>query len=435
MRSDPGPGTDPLSQPTSAGPVPNAERGTPLDALAVPEFRRLFLGTTLSNMGRWLQNAALGVLAWEISESSAYLGKLMFAHLAPLTLLSLFAGSLADTRDRRTILLAAQTWQMIGTLVLAAMLLDGEISQTALLLIVFTIGLGQGIYSPTIVSVLPSIAGESNLSAAVALNSIQINATRIVGPALGGFMVSHLGFSAVFLANGLSYLFVLYAVWRSKIPHARGATRTFKNRIFGGFRIAARAPQVGRPILLMCLFTFLSLPYIGQLPAIAEVNLGIESKSPTYGWFYACFGVGSLIGAALVGTVFLNSDHRRVTRIAFIGFAATLFALTFAATPAQGFVAILLNGAFYFTIPTAFASAWQEHVSSDIRGRVSAVWVLAFGGTVPIANIIAGYIVEATSLDAVMTFGACAALILTLIPLPSGSVVDESILIDNRQVV
>lgn len=431
MRKESGSESEPTKQPNIDGEVHAAERGTPRDALAVPEFRRLFFGTALSNTGRWLQNAALGVLAWEISESSAYLGKLIFAHLAPLALLSLFAGSLADTRDRRTILLAAQTWQMVGTLILAAMLLDGEISKTMLLIVVFAIGLGQGIYSPTITSVLPSLAGERNLSAAVALNSIQINATRIVGPALGGFMVSHLGFSAVFLANGLSYLFVLYAVWRSKIPHAQSVTRTFKNRIFGGFRISRRAPQVGRPILLMCLFTFLCLPYIGQLPAIAELNLGIESKSPTYGWFYACFGAGSLIGAALVGTVFLHADHGRVTRTAFTGFAATLVGLTLASTPTQGFIAILLNGAFYFAIPTAFASAWQEHVGSDIRGRVSAVWVLAFGGTVPIANIIAGYIIEATSLTAVMTFGACAALVLTLVPIPSGSVVDESILVDR----
>lgn len=423
-----GPSTDPKADAQTDIGSEVGERGTPLEALAVPEFRRLFLGTSLSNTGRWLQTAALGVLGWKISESSAYLGLLIFAHLAPLGLLSLVGGSLADSRDRRKLLLIAQSWQMFWTLVLAAMLIDGDISQTALLLIVFVIGLGQGLYSPTITSVLPAIAGQRNLNAAVALNSMQINATRIVGPSIGGLMVSHLGFSEVFLTNALSYSFVLYAVWRAKIPNAESVTRDFRSRIFGGFTIAKRAPQVGRPLIVMCLFSFFCLPYIGQLPAIAELNLGIESQSSTYGWFYACFGVGALIGATLVGTVFLNVAVSRIAPISLIGFAATLAALAYADTAWQGFVAILVNGAFYFSMPTALAGAWQEHVDSDIRGRVAALWVLAFGGTIPVANIIAGWVIEATSLFTVMISGAVSALALALITIPSGPVVNETIL-------
>ena len=150
------------------------DRGTARDALAVPEFRRLYIGSALSNTGRWLQTAALGVLGWKISESSAYLGAIIFAQLGPLGILSLIGGSLADTADRRILLLVTQAWQMIWTFVLAFLLLDGDIGRGTLLLIVFVIGLGQGLYAPALTSVIPAIAGERNLSAAIALNSMQV---------------------------------------------------------------------------------------------------------------------------------------------------------------------------------------------------------------------------------------------------------------------
>ena len=407
--------------------VDAAARGTARDALAVPEFRRLYIGTTLSNTGRWLQTAALGVLGWKISESSAYLGAIIFAQLAPLGILSLIGGSLADTADRRKLLFTTQAWQMVWTFVLAAMLIDGDISKTALLIIVFIIGLGQGLYAPALTSVIPAIAGERNLSAAIALNSMQTNGTRIVGPAIGGFLVSYWGFAEVFALNAASYVFVLGAIYRTIIPPGTGTSRSFKERLLGGFTIAFRAPQVGRPLLLMCLFAFFCLPFIGQLPAIAEVNLNIDSDSTTYGWFYAMFGVGGLAGATLIGTVFLRTPAARVAPIALSGFAASLGWLALVRDVNFAYAAILFVGLFYFALPTALATAWQEHVDSTVRGRVAALWVLSFGGTIPFANIVAGPLIEVTSITAVLLAGAAAALCLTLLRLPAGEVVGEEI--------
>lgn len=407
--------------------VDAAERGTARDALAVPEFRRLYIGSTLSNTGRWLQTAALGVLGWKISESSAYLGTIIFAQLGPLGILSLVGGSLADTADRRKLLLLTQAWQMIWTFVLAALLIDGEIGKGALLLIVFVIGLGQGLYAPALTSVIPAIAGEKNLSAAIALNSMQTNGTRVVGPAIGGFLVSRWGFAEVFAINAVSYVFVITAIFMTVIPPGTGTSRSFRERIFGGFTIAYRAPQVGRPLTLMFLFALLCLPFIGQLPAIAEVNLGIDSSSTTYGWFYACFGLGGLSGAFLVGTLFLRTPASKVVPVGLVGFAGSLAWLAMVSNVNVAYFAIFFVGTFYFAMPTSLATAWQEHVTADIRGRVAALWVLSFGGTVPIANIVAGQMVEVTSLRAVLLFGAAAALTLTTIRLPTGAIVGEEI--------
>ncbi|MDH5520186.1 MAG: MFS transporter, partial [Acidimicrobiia bacterium] len=198
-----------------------------------------------------------------------------------------------------------------------------------------------------------------------------------------------------------------------------------------GFDVVRRAPQVGRPIMVMAIFALCCLPFIGQLPAIAEVNLGVDGRSTTYGWFYATFGLGALVGAALVGTVLLRVDKPRLVRICLLGFAAALAALATAHTLGVAFPAVFAVAVFYLVMPTSLATLWQQHVDSSIRGRVAAIWVLSFGGMIPIANLVAGRVVEATSLDAVLLAGAVAAVVLAVVVrLPEGPVVTERILID-----
>ncbi len=403
-------------------------RGTARDALAGDDFRRIYVASFLSNTGRWMQTAALGVLAWEISESSSYLGAVIFAQLGPLAILSLIGGSLADTADRRKLLLITQTWQMLWTFVLAYLVIDGSISKNLLLLLVFIIGLGQGIFAPAFTSVLPTIAGPGNLQAAIALNSMQVNGARVIGPAIGGWLTSRFGFSEVFALNAASYLLVIGAIAVTTIPAAQAASRSLSDRLFGGFKVAWRAPQVGRPLLLMCLFSLFCLPFIGQMPAIAELNLGIEARSTAYGWFYAAFGLGALAGATLVATVLLRFPRPSVARGALLGFAAALAWMSTVDDLAVAYPSIFVVGLFYFTLPTTLSTAWQEHVGEAIRGRVAAIWVLSFGGTVPIANILAGPVVEATSLRAVLGSGAVAAVVLAfVIRLQPGPIVGEEI--------
>ena len=405
-------------------------RGTARDVLDVPAFRRIYIATFISNAGRWMQMTSLGVLGWELTESSTYLGLLILAQLGPMSILSLVGGSLADTADRRNLLFGTQVWQMAWTLVLAALVIDDVVGESLLLVVVFIIGIGQGLYAPIFTSIVPAIAGAENIKAAVSLNSIQTNASRVVGPAIGGLLAATVGFAEVFAINGVGYVAVIFAILRTDIPAstaARGAS--FSDRVFGGFRVAWRAPQVGGPLLLMSLFAFFCLPFIGQLPAIAELNLGIDAQTPEYGWFYATFGLGGMAGAALVGTVLANVASRLMIRASLLGFAATLAWLGSLRDLTVAYFAIFLVALFYFSLPTVLASVWQEHVDETVRGRVAALWVLSFGGTVPIANAVAGPIIDATSLGTVIYAGAAMAVVLAaLFRLRSGPVVGEEIL-------
>jgi MFS family permease len=409
--------------------MPADQQGTARDAWAEPAFRRIYIASFLSNSGRWMQQAALGVLAWKLTESSAYLGAIIFAQLGPLAILSLVGGSLADSRDRRKLLLGTQIWQMAWTFLLAAMVIDDTIGEGLLLAIVFVIGLGQGIFAPVFTSVVPTLVQRRNLNAAIALNSAQVNGSRVVGPALGGWLTSQVGFAEVFALNAASYVVVIIALWITPMPSPTSMSRGFVDRIFGGFKMAFRAPQVGRPLLMMTLFSMLCLPFIGQLPAIAELNLGVDPQSGTYGVFYAFFGLGALLGALMVATLLAKVDRPVVARTTLVAFAAALAWLATVRSMGVAYVAIFLVGLFYFVLPTTLNTAWQEHVDDTVRGRVAALWVLSFGGTVPISNIIAGPIVEATSLTAVLLFGAAAAVVLAAaMRLRPGPVVGEELL-------
>lgn len=404
----------------------NQQPGTARDVLAVGPFRNLLIASFISNCGRWLQFAALGVLGWELTGSNAFLGQLIFAQLAPMGVLSLLGGSLADTMNKRTLLLVTQFWQMAWTFVLAGLLIDGAIGEGTLLLVVFITGIGQGLYAPAFASVLPLLAGPNNVRAAVSLNSVQINAARVVGPAIGGVLAATLGFAELFAINGASYLVVITVIALMTLPPPQSTSAGLRDRLFGGFAIIRHQRHVRGPITLMALFALFCLPFVGQLPAIAEVNLGMDSQSAQYAWFYATFGFGALVGAILVSTVLLGFERPVLVRLTLFGFAVSLAWLTTIDSIALGYPAIFLVALFYFILPTALASHWQEHVHESIRGRIAALWVLSFGGMVPIANLVGGRFAEATSLRTLMWVGVASGFVLSLtFRLKTGAIVDE----------
>jgi MFS family permease len=406
-------------------------RGSARDALAQRDFRLLFAASFVSNTGTWMQQVVLGIFAWNLTHSSAFLGQIIFAQLGPMLFLSVIGGSLADTMDRRRLLLVTQLWQGLWSLVLAWQVGDGHIGRGALLGLVFMIGIGQALYAPTFSAVLPSLVGRRNMSAAISLNSVQMNGSRIVGPALGGWLASILGVGPVITINAASFVIVIVALLLVKIPASTASGGGRLDRLLGGIRLARRSPQVGRPLLLMFTFAFLCLPFIGQMPAVAELNLGVDPESSTYGVLYACFGLGALLGAASVGTFLLHVSKPKVVRAGLAGFGLSLGAFSLVRQPAPAYPLVFLVGLFYFIMPTALNTFLQEHLSEQVRGRVMALWVLSFGGTVPLTNLLAGPLVDLTSVTAVLLFGAVAALVLAGVTrLQAGDEVGEEVLLN-----
>jgi MFS family permease len=407
--------------------------GSARDAFAVRDFRIIFAASFVSNTGRWMQQVVLGIFAWHLTESSTFLGLVILAQMGPMLLLSVVGGSLADTMDRRRLLLATQAWQAIWGLVLAWQVWDDQISRPMLLGLVFVIGVGQSLYAPAFTAVLPSLVGRENLSAAISLNSAQVNGSRVIGPAIGAWMASAFGTSEVFVINALSYVFVIGALLVVEVPPVHSKAASMSDRFLGGFRIAKASRQVGVPLVTMAVFAAACLPFIGQMPALAELNLGVDPESTTYGWLYATFGLGAPVGAISVGTVLVRVSKPRIVRTTLGLFAISLASLALVRSPGPAYVSFFLVGLFYFTMPVALSTFLQAHLADEVRGRVMALWTLSFGGVISISNSIFGALADATSVTFVVLFGAAVAAVMsTVVRLEPGDIVGEELLGSKR---
>ncbi len=379
-----------------------------------------------------MQNVVLGVFVFKLTGSPSFTTFVIFVQLFPMLALSLLGGSLADTVDRKKLLIVTQAWQAGWGFVLAYQVIDDDISRTLLLLIVFMTGIGQALYAPAFTAIVPSLVGRKNLSAAISLNSAQVNGSRIIGPAIGTYLATTVGIAEVFAINAATYVLIIGALASVTMPEIATSKLPAKERLLSGLRLARQSPQVGRPLLTMVLFSLFCLPFIGLMPVIAELNWGLDSKSQVYGNIYAVFGAGALIGALSVGTILLKIDKPTVVRWTLLGFGLSMGALSLVRSPEAAFPAIFFVGLFYFTMPTALSTFLQEHLDDSIRGRVMALWVISFGGIISITNLLSGTIAEATSVSTVMSGSAVAAIILGLaVRLEPGPIVDERVLTDD----
>ena len=386
--------------------------GQSMAALRQATFRRVYTGAFFSNIGTWMQNVVLGALAYDLTGSSSFVGVVLFAQLGPMLFFSIVGGMLADTFDRRKLLIIVSATQAVLALVLAGVVRVDDPSRGAIVGVVFLIGLGQSVFGPTYSALLPDLVGPGNLAGAISLNSTQMNGSRVIGPAIGGMIFAHWGADVVFTLNAVTFLFVIGALASVQLPSPEpdDGTESRLQRIALGFRIARHRFPVGRSLAIMILFSFLSLPFIGQMPVLADRNLGIDASSTAYGWLYACFGFGAMLGALSVGTTFANTPKEDVTRWGLVAFAVSLGVFAWLRAPAPAFVVIVVVGFFYFATVTALSTVLQMHLAGNERGRVMALWMMAFGGTVPMGNLVAGPIIDATSVTTVVFPGAVVAL-------------------------
>lgn len=375
-------------------------------------FRRVYTGAFLSNIGTWMQNVVLGALAYDLTGDATFVGIVLFAQLGPMLLFSIVGGLFADTFDRRRLLITISATQGLLALALATVVRPDDPSKLWIVGIVFLMGVGQSVFGPTYSAVLPDLVGPGNLAGAISLNSAQMNGSRVIGPAIGGLLFARYGASWVFSLNAITYLFVIGALLSVRLPdvESSGADESRLHRLALGFRIARNRFPIGRCLVTMILFSFLCLPFIGQMPVLADRNLDIAARSTAYGWLYACFGLGAMLGALSVGTIFSQTPKETLVRVGMMAFGVSLGVFAWLRSPAPAFLVIVVVGFFYFATVTALSTVLQLHLAGNERGRVMALWMMAFGGTVPLGNLIAGPLIDATSVTTVVFPGAIMAL-------------------------
>ena len=390
-------------------------RGTAGAALRNRDFDIFWGGTFLSNIGTWMQNVLLGAFAYELTGSSTFVGIVFFAQLGPLLFLSTVGGVLADIVDRRKLLVITQLIQLVLSIVLAGLAASDQPSEVALVVCVFAIGIANTLAAPSMGAILPRIVPREDLPGAVSLQSVQMNLSRVIGPAIGAPIYTHTGAAPVFLINAATYLFAVLAVliahYANRAPGE--IEETGMARLLSGFRLAWNDLLIRRILITLVVFSFFSLTFVGLMPAIAAENLAIRPKSTEYGVLYAVFGLGAAVGAITIGTVFAGRSKANIPRWAMVAFAALLtgFALLRVSTPAYPTVFVL--GFVYFLVITSMSTVLQEHLEDSMRGRIMALWMMGFGGMVPLGVLAGGFLANITSETAVLLVGAVVAFALS----------------------
>jgi MFS family permease len=395
-------------------PVP-ARRGTARAALSHRTFRIVFLGAFASNVGTWMQNVVLGAYAYDLTHSATFVGVIIFAQLGPTLVLPMFGGLLADKVDRKKFLIVLSLEQLVFSLAVALVVLSPHPSHVLLVVMVLGVGCGSAMFGPAYAAILPGLVGKEDLQGAISLNSAQMNASRVIGPVIGGILYSLIGPAWVFAGNAATYLFVVAAlmmVTLPAVPHPPRASSRWRE-LTAGVTVAREDRVVGRCLVTVFLFSLLALAFIGQMPVVAAHNLGINlSDSPDYGILYACFGVGALSGAISIGTVFARTSKPMLVRVCLVGYSLTLVAFALERSPVPAYVNVAVVGAFYFAFITALNTTLQARLAENVRGRVMALWMMGFGGTVGIGNLLIGPVVESVGITNVLLFGAGVAMVL-----------------------
>src|SRR5829696_4800875 len=295
-------------------------RGTAQAALRNRDFRVFWGGTFASNIGTWVQNVLLGAFGYELTGSAVFVGVLFFAQLGPLLFMSTVGGVLADVVDRRKLLIITQLQQLVLSVVLAGLAATSNPSRVALVVCVFAIGVGNSLSAPGIAAILPTLVPRADLPGAVSLQSVQMNLSRVIGPAIGAVIYSRTSAAPVFAVNAGTYLFAVAGVVLARYrQYAPGVVEEAGlARLLSGFRLAWHDPLIRRILTTLVLFSFFSLTFVGLMPAIAADNFGIRPRSIEYGLLYATFGLGAATGAISVGTLFAGRSKASIPRLCLI---------------------------------------------------------------------------------------------------------------------
>jgi predicted MFS family arabinose efflux permease len=386
--------------------------GTVRAALSYRSFRRVFGGFATSNVGSWMQNVVLNAYAFTLTDSPSFVALMNFATLGPLLVLSLVGGSLADRFDRKRLIIAMSVGQAAFAAVLAVLARDPDPSKVALLATVFALNCGQAIVAPTFSAALPALVQRRDLPGAVSLISANMNLSRVIGAAIGPLIYARYGVSWVFAVNALTYGFIIVGVATVAVPRVEPAETelTGVRKLMEGFAVIRRDPIKLRIIITCATFSFFSLVFITWLPVLAERNLGIIPRSAPYGLLFSCFGLGAAVGALSLGTFLAGRDLARIVRVGFAAFAVSLTVFASWRTPIPAYPTVFIVGFCYFMAMTSMSTVLQSRLEDHDRGKVMAIWIMAFGGIVSLGPLSLGPIAEATSINAVVLFGAAVAL-------------------------
>lgn len=385
--------------------------------LNFPVFRALWIATIISNIGTWMHDVGAGWLMTSLSPDPLLVALVQAATTLPMFLLALPAGAMADIVDRRKMLLGAQILGMAAATVLAVLTLQGLTTPWVLLAATFVLGVAAALSAPVFQAIVPELVEKPTLPDAVALNSLGVNISRAIGPALGGVIVALAGVPAVFALNALSVLAVLVVL----VAWKRGSTARslppehFFGALRAGYRYARHSAAM-RLVLVRTLGFFLFGSALwAMLPLVGRRELGLDAAG--YGALLGCMGAGAVVGALLLKRLRKTVEANTISIWATLLFAAGTLALALAPNGWLAGAVMFAAGLAWIGMLTSLNVAAQSASPGWVKARALAVYLLVLQGAMTSGSILWGTLASRSGVTGALTIAAVGLMLTILLAL------------------
>ena len=381
----------------AAVPPPRGRFARTFSALHYRDFRLLWIGAFTSTTGTFVQTLAQAWLVYSLTKSPFLLGVDGFLATGPMLLFSLVGGVVADRMERRRIMLLSQYCQMSFAFILALLVWTGTVKIWHIFLLSFLTGSAQSFSGPAYISLLPLLVKREDVPNAVAMNSMQFNLARVIGPAIGGFVFAVWGAAVCFFVNGLSFIAVIVAMTIMNIPPVLSdRTRSVVEDLKEGFDFVRHRRSLQLLTFLAFAGTFLGMPLFTMLPVVANRIFGLGARGLSM--LQADYGVGSVIGALFVASTSYAVRKGRLALMMQLAFACLLAAFGLSRSLGVSLVVAFLAGMCIVGVVSLYSSLVQLATSDAMRGRVMSIFMLAFRGGMPLGNLLAGWLAQRWSI-------------------------------------
>jgi MFS family permease len=363
---------------------------TTFAALGIPNYRRYIGGQSVSLIGTWMQSVAQSWLVLQLTDSGTALGLVVALQTLPVLLLGPYGGVVADRVDKRRLMIGLQSVMGVLALALGLLTITGLVQLWQVFLLAFLLGLNNCFENPARQSFILEMVGPEHLRNAVSLNSVMVNVARAVGPAVAGIVIAVGGTGICFLLNAASFVAVVVSLMsldRSRLQPSPPAARA-PGQLREGLAYVRRTPELAVPLLMMALVGCLAFEFQIVLPVVARQTFSGGSES--YGLITAAMGAGAVVGGLLVAGRG-RTGAKAMVRNALLFGGALVLAAAAPSLPVE-LVAIAVVGGMSVAFQSTGNSTLQLAASPSMRGRVMALWAVAFLGSTPIGGPIAGFV-------------------------------------------
>jgi len=382
-----------------------------LEPLRGPVFRGLWLAWLAANMTMWMNDVAAAWLMTTLTTSPVMVALVQTASTLPVFLLGLPSGAMADIVDRRRYFAATQLWVSVNALLLAGLSLAGALTAPVLLALTFANGVGLALRWPVFSAIVPTIVPRDQMPAALALNGVSMNLSRVVGPVLAGALITAVSPAAVFVLNTLlaSVAFVLILRWRSEPRISALPGERFLGAMRVGLNYARQSPRLKAVLLRVFLFFLQSVALSALLPLIARELHG--GGPATFTVMLSCMGAGAIVAAMYFPRWRTRFDRDRFVQIG-TWVHAVLSVLT--VTVAEVWVALpamVVIGMAWISVANSLAVAAQTALPDWVRARGMSIYQMSLMGGAAAGSLLWGQVASWTSVQTAVVIAAVAGVV------------------------